>query len=205
MKEKIKNLLLSYWGTVILCVLTALAVVFYSYAGVYIRHRILFPVFVFLAVACMIPAYKLFSFLWRTKWRDKVFAAVKQFYAKYGIRIFKALEKLGFGNEDRLGGRSSIIFNFRSEKESTKKKKPPKWKNLKNEKQRLGYLYRAVIMKKLKKGEKIYAFETPHNINKRIPTEGAESEIMDMYCKMRYSTLSPDGEDVDRLKRELEA
>ncbi|MBE6641325.1 MAG: hypothetical protein E7619_07035 [Ruminococcaceae bacterium] len=205
MKRKLNKLLLSHAGTAILFLLFCDAIIFYWYAALYMRHRILFPVFLLLAAACAIPAYKLFIFLWRNKWRDKISAAAKRIYSKYGARLFRALEKLGFGNEDRLGGRSSIIFNFRSEKESTKKKKPPKWKNLKNEKQRLGYLYRAVIMKKLKKGEKIYAFETPHNINKRIPTEGAESEIMDMYCKMRYSTLSPDGEDVDRLKRELEA
>lgn len=206
MREKIKNLLLSYWGTVILCVLTALAIVFYSYAGVYIRHRILFPVFVFLAVACMIPAYKLFSFLWRTKWRDKVFAAAKKFYSKYGIRLFKALEKLGFGQSATdLGGRSSISFNFGREREDKRKVRAPKWKNLRNEKQRLGFLYRAVIMKKIKHGSKIYASETPAVINARESSAGAEAEVMDLYCRMRYSTLSPDGERIDELKREIEA
>ena len=35
--------------------------------------------------------------------------------------------------------------------------------------------------------------------------DGAEGEVIDMYCGMRYSTRSPDGEDIDRVKREIEA
>ncbi len=206
MKEKTKKLLLSPWGTVILCALTALAIIFYSYAGIYIRHRILFPVFIFLAVACMIPAYKLFGFLWRTKWRDKTLAVLRKLYSKYGSRLFKALEKLGFGGgEGELGGRSSITFNFGRERESHRKVRAPKWKNLRNDKQRLGFLYRAVIMKKIKKGARIYASETPAVITARERTDGAEGEVMDLYCKMRYSLLSPDGERIDELKREIEA
>ncbi len=205
MKEKIKALLLTYWGTAIFALFAADAAIFYWYAGVYMRHRILFPVFLALACVFAVTAYKLFIFLWRSKWRDKVSAVARRLYAKYGVKLFRALEKWGFGSNSELGGKSSIIFNFGREKVENKKKRPPKWKNLKNEKQRLGYLYRAIITKRIKNGERILASETPAVIRERINADGAEGEVLDMYCGMRYSTLCPDGEDIDRLKRELEA
>ena len=205
MKEKLKTLLLTYWGVAILALCASDAVIFYWYAGVYMRDRIRFPIFLALACVFAVASYKLFIFLWRNKWRDRVSAAARKLYAKYGVRLFRALEKWGFGSGSELGGKSSIVFNFGREKAESRKKRPPKWKNLRNEKQRLGYLYRAIITKHIKNGERILASETPAVIRDRINAEGAEGEVMDMYCDMRYSTLSPDGEDIDRLKREIEA
>ena len=50
MREKLKNLLLSYWGTAIFALTAADAVIFYWYASVYMRHRLLFHGF--LGVVC---------------------------------------------------------------------------------------------------------------------------------------------------------
>ena len=169
------------------------------------RHRILFPVFLALACVFAVVAYKLFIFLWRNKWGSKVSAIMRRLYTKYGARLFAALEKWGFGSGSELGGKSSIVFNFGREKSEVRKKRPPKWKNLHNEKQRLGYLYRAIITRRIKNGERILASETPNMIRDRLMADGAEGEVIDMYCGMRYSTRSPDGEDIDRLKREIEA
>ncbi|MBQ2732696.1 MAG: hypothetical protein IJF74_00925 [Clostridia bacterium] len=205
MREKLKAFLLTYWGAALFALITADAAIFYWYAGVYMRHRILFPVFLALACVFAVIAYKLFIFLWRNKWRDKVGAVARRLYAKYGARLFAALEKWGFGSGSELGGRSSIVFNFGKEKAASKKKRPPKWKNLRSDKQRLGFLYREVITKRINKGERILASETPAVIKDRLQAEGAEEEILEMYCGMRYSTLSPDGEEIDRLKREIEA
>ncbi len=205
MKEKLKAFLLTYWGTAILALCTADAAIFYWYAGIYMRHRILFPVFLALACVFAVISYKLFSYIWRSKWRERVSAIARKMYAKYGAKLFAALEKWGFGSNSELGGRSSVVFNFGREKNENRKKRPPKWKNLRNEKQRLGYLYRAVVTKRIKNGERILASETPAVIRNRIDADGAEGEVMNMYCDMRYSTRIPDGEDIDRLKREIEA
>ena len=205
MKEKLRAFLLTYWGTAIFALFAADAAIFYWYAGIYMRHRILFPVFLALACVFAVASYKLFIFLWRNKWGSKVSAIMRKLYTKYGARLFAALEKWGFGSGSELGGKSSIVFNFGREKSEVRRKKPPKWKNLHNEKQRLGYLYRAIITRRIKNGERILASETPNMIRDRLMADGAEGEVIDMYCGMRYSTRSPDGEDIDRLKREIEA
>jgi hypothetical protein len=205
MTKKLKKLLLSHWGTAIFALTACDAAIFYWYASLYLRHRILFPIFLALACIFAVIAYRLFIFLWRNKWRDTVSSVTRRLYAKYGARLFAALDKWGFGGNTELGGRSSIVFNFGRERSEAKKKRPPKWKNLRNEKQRLGYLYRETVTRRIKNGERILASETPAVIRDRIKAEGAEGEVMDMYCDMRYSTRTPNGEDIDRLKREIEA
>jgi len=205
---KTVKLLKSYWRELV-CALSAYgAIVCYWYAMLYMRHRILLPVFLFSALICAIIFLRVFRYLWRKKWSKKAEAAFLKLYSKVAARVFGFLEKMGVKlnkKHNDLGGKSSITFNFA--KPTSRQKKPKrhqKWKHMQNGREKLGFLYRALIHGKLKKGCRIYASDTPCEAEQRSENSEIESDVFKLYIGLRYTDgADPNGEQLEKMYSEL--
>lgn len=161
-------------------------------------------------VVCLAGAVWLVKSLWRDKWRQAATKGMQRLFAKVQRFFERFAEKLGFNRSKKsiLGGKTRVIFDrvqSREEIETVKAAKPPKWKHLESERERMRYLYRQMIAGKLKKGALIYAADTPSEIEKKQEKTPTEGELFELYIGYRYDERKcPDAEEIKRLKKELE-
>ena len=162
-------------------------------------------------VIAVILAVWLLRSLWRAKWRastakamQKIFGRIQRFFERFADRI-------GFGRKGKsvLSGKTTVIFDRKYDeaisKDTSYVRKPPKWKQLETDRDRMRYLYRKMIVGKIKKGAKIYSADTPSEAELKAEKTPAEKELFDMYISCRYDERkSPQASQVQELKRELE-
>ena len=150
--------------------------------------------FILLGLSDMLVFYLLIRELWRKKWRAafaKVGQKLFQSVARFLVRVFERISKklgIGFrGSKNLLVGKTKISFDEKIfERQREHRKKPPKWKQLKNNRERLRYLYGNMVTHKIKNGKRIHAYDTPSEI-KRNSAEGEfENELFELYIDTRY-------------------
>lgn len=148
--------------------------------------------------------------LWRTKWRKKVSDSFRKIFERVRKLIAKVAEKIYDNSKDDgvlRRGKTTYIFEEREKRTnvSEKRRRPPKWRQLEEDRERMRYLYRGMITSRIKKGERIYSNETPSEIEEREERSPAEKELFQMYVDIRYDERkSVDEEKVKWLKDELE-
>lgn len=149
-----------------------------------------------------------FRKLWRTKWKRQLTTAAQKILSKIAKKLMEFLEKRamlrGRGGKI-LSGKTIVSFNFsQTESQLYKKVKSPKWKNLKNDKERLGYLYRNLVELKIKHGLLVYSSDTPREVKNKKDNEVFENEIFDLYIENRYKKdIETDTVILNDLKNEL--
>lgn len=160
-----------------------------------------------LCVAGIVP---LLRYLWRKKWKRRVSVRLQKVF----FRLQKLADKvMGRSRAKRsknriLEGETTVRFDrVRSEREKKTPVRyvPPKWKRMTSDRTRIRYIYWEMISMKIKRGECVYANETPAELSERKGHTETEREIFELYNAHRYDERSEiDGERVIRLKMELE-
>lgn len=147
--------------------------------------------------------------LWKKKWRKKASERFHKLFDRIRRFMTGIAEKLSLAtkNDDILRGRMTFTFDKveHDEAEQIKRARPPKWKQLEDDRSRMRYLYRGMIKGRLKRGELIYSDETPSEIERKNEKTPAEQELFDMYIACRYDERKHiDEAQIQNLKRELE-
>lgn len=159
------------------------------------------------AVDCVLLYFTLRK-LWRTKWRKRVVSTAQRIIAKIAKRLMSFIEKRNIKKNRKttvLSGRTRISFDLPiPESDEKKPKKAPRWKQLQDNRERLGYLYKKLIEHKIKHGSPVYSSETPSEIKLKGENEAVENEIYDLYIANRYrETVEADTEALGNLRNEL--
>lgn len=195
------ELLASILGTAFATMLLYLLIV--KPEDLMVRGTIMFGLF-FDAIAIYYTLRK----LWHTKWRRRVMPSVQKFFEKIAkvLKIFR--EKLGIPERTHqtvLRGRSKIFFDTKDEIITTKRaKNPSAWKNLKTDKERLGYLYRRMIDTNINQGLPVFSSETPTEIRGKKDYREVENQIFDLYVENRYKEdVNLDADTLEDLKKDL--
>jgi len=144
--------------------------------------------------------------LWRTKWKKAFITSVQKAIAKLIKRIAPFLEKFSKDKKTTvLKGKTTISFDFSLfEQDKSKSKKITKWKNLRNDRERLGHLYKSMIEFNIKHGLLVYSSDTPSEIEGKKENENFETQIFDLYIKNRYkAVVETDSEMLNILRKEL--
>ena len=104
-----------------------------------------------------------------------------------------------------LTGSDQHSFGDGGREKKRRRAEKPRWNRLKSNGERVRFLYRYVIIGKMKKGRKISPCETPVEQIGSIPLENAETDVALAYTEVRWNyrddTVS-DG-DVKRLRSGL--
>lgn len=151
--------------------------------------------------------------LWRIKWKkhftrvaQNIIEKISAFFIRFTEKI---LQKYNIGGKRRkniLSGNTKVTFDsdiFES-KISTRAKRI-KWKNMQSDRERLGFLYRQMINKKIQTGIRIYACDTPSELLARTQNDEIEKEIFGLYISTRYDERTPLSTDqIADLKEHLE-
>ncbi len=128
--------------------------------------------------------------IWRRRLKNKAKSALKKIISKIAKALTAFLEKwnvLRGENKNILTGKTTVTFDLSlSEKQSTKKTKPLKWKQLKTDRERLRYLYRRMITNKIKLGVNIKACDTPLELKYLCTSDEFEAELFETYIDCRY-------------------
>ncbi|MBQ8408383.1 MAG: hypothetical protein IJY39_05905 [Clostridia bacterium] len=148
----------NYWREILLFILAATAATLVYYWTVDRPTDTLTQSFMLIGIAvCIAGAVWLVRSLWRDKWRQAATRGMQRLFSKMQRFFERFAERLGFkrSNKSVLGGKTMVIFDRvtgREEEIAAKTAKPPKWKHLQSERERMRYLYRQMIAGKLKKG-----------------------------------------------------
>lgn len=150
--------------------------------------------FVLLGFSDMLAFYLLMRQLWRKKWSaafakvgEKLFKSVSRFLVRVFERISKKLGIGVRGSKNLLVGKTQISFDEKIfERQREHRKKPPKWKQLENDRERLGYLYGNMVSHKIKNGYRIHAYDTPSEIKENNAEGDFENELFELYIDTRY-------------------
>ena len=147
-------------------------------------------VFIVLFFSEIALLWYLLKCLWRQKWRQKVRALVKELLqrtARLVLRVFKRLNLLSQSGKNVIGGSTRIMFDddIATQNERRRPKKL-KWKSLQSDRERLGFLYRLVISRKIKNGMYARATDTPLELSRRSENTEPEQEVFDLYVSTRY-------------------
>ncbi len=147
--------------------------------------------------------------LWRTKWRNSFVASVQKVVEKLAKRLLRFLEKRSIKKGKKttvLSGKTTVSFDSPISVSLEKKaKKTQKWKHLQTSRERLGYLYRQMIERQIKRGQLVYSSDTPVEIKSQREYEAFENEIFDLYIENRYQeTVQIHFHTLDDLKRRME-
>ncbi len=148
--------------------------------------------------------------LWRDKWQKKATEAMQRLFVRLQNFFDKFATTLGISRKSKtvLGGKTTIIFDKAREAEnfgSARQKKPPKWKHLESDRLRMRYLYRQMVVGKIKKGAYICASDTPICIKTHESKSESENRLFDLYIACRYDERKLlNGEELKELKEKLE-
>ena len=136
--------------------------------------------------------FRLIIDLWRLKWK-KLFARgtqkllgvltrfISSFFDKYIAKWF------GYRRpQNIISGSSRITLDTITFEPKPQRKKQVKWKNLKDDRQRLGFLYRHMITSKLRAGDTAFPHDTPSEIRNRVENQPHEERLFELYVASRY-------------------
>jgi hypothetical protein len=145
--------------------------------------------------------------LWRTKWKQSVAAGLRKLLTGLASLFIAIAEKWNESQnpKDRLGGTTSVFFDFSHlEKSEKKAQKPPKWKHLQTDRERVRFLYRVMMTERIKKGELVYSNETPVELKQKQENEAHEEDLFDLYISCRYDERQePSEHTVEALKEQF--
>ncbi len=151
--------------------------------------------------------YRLLRRLWRTKWKRALRRAAEFLLTRASGFLLKFLERWHIKRErgTELGGKTTVSFDFSAfEKTEKKPQKPPKWKQLRTDRERLRYLYRGMLGGKIRRGFLAYSSETPLELQQKGEHEEAEKRLFALYTELRYDERREVPENtVQRLKEEI--
>lgn len=155
-----------------------------------------------------IAIYFVLRRLWRTKWRYRVMPQVQKIFEKLAHVLKMVRQRLGIperGQQTVLKGKSKIFFDAKPIDTQTKRsKKPSTWRNLQNDRERLGYLYRRMIDANISQGLPVFSSETPSEIKGKKDYRDIENQIFDLYVANRYKgDVKLDRILLDDLKKEM--
>jgi hypothetical protein len=106
-----------------------------------------------------------------------------------------------------LEGKTKIIFESGAERESKREKaecKPPRWSKLRNNRDRVRYLYREMATEKIRRGERVYCFDTPSELLEKEEKGSVEERLIDLYVTCRYDERKdPEAKTVADIKRDI--
>ena len=142
--------------------------------------------------------------LWRTKWKKVFLSSVQKIIAKIAKRLTAFLEKrIKSKKATVLSAKTTVSFDFPLQELSKKKSpKAAKWKHLKNDRERLGYLYKHVIEFNINHGLLVFSSDTPIEVKMKKEYETVENQIFDLYITNRYrDTLETDTDTLNELKK----
>lgn len=142
--------------------------------------------------------------LWRTKWKKLFVSSVQKIITKIAKRLTDFFEKRTRGKKTTvLSCKTTVTFDFPLQEFSKKKSsKTIRWKSLKNDRERLGYLYKSVIELNINHGLLVFSSDTPIEVKMKKEYETFENQIFDLYITNRYNdTLKIDANILNELKK----
>ena len=198
-----------YHGTEILCLFSfvlILSVGFYWAGNQPTDPWVLFGLNAGLLL-CGILFTVTFIRLWRMKWKKAIAAGLRMLLTGLASLFIAIAEKWNESQDpkDRLGGTTSISFDFSHlEKSEKKAQKPPKWKHLQTDRERVRFLYRTMMTERVKRGALVYSSETPTELKQKQENEAHEEELFDLYISCRYDErCEPSEHTVEALKEQF--
>ena len=157
---------------------------------------------------CGFWLYRLLRRLWRTKWKRALKKTAQLLLTRTSGFLLKILDRwhLKRNRSNELGGKTTVRFDFSVfEKPEVKPQKPPKWKQLRTDRERLRYLYRQMVGRKIRHGFLAYSSETPCELKEKAEHEAAEERLFTLYTDLRYDERRTVCEDsVLKMKEELD-
>ena len=145
-----------------------------------------------------------FIHLWRVKWKKALKDGLYKLLTGLVTLFFAVVEKWNESQNqsDRLGGTTSVFFDLNlKEKAEKKSQKPPKWKHLQTDRERVRFLYRAMMTERVKRGALVYSSETPAELKQKQENQPHEEELFDLYIACRYDERQqPPEETIEQLK-----
>lgn len=154
-----------------------------------------------------------FIILWRRIWRERITPAASSAFRRMFVGASRFLMRIAarfdifrrYGN--RIDGKTTVKYDLYGgvrAKKRERTEKPLRWRDMKTERERLGFLYYRVVTKLIRRGERVRSSETPQEIRDRFEYGEAEERIVDMYVDMRYDgRKAPTREEIDSLRRDL--
>lgn len=210
LKQKLFSLRFELLSFALVCLILQIAVYWKNHRDTsYVAQMILF---VSLVAAC-VTLYVLARMIWRNKWLKRVEALAKAIGARASALLVKLLDKWNNSKwnifarrRGYVGGNTTVTFDFfSSEKQKPKRIKPPKWKQMQTEREKLGYLYFHLITSYLKRGFHARHTDTPSELKRRADTATPpETRVFDLYIGARYDERAALQEkELDGLKETL--
>ena len=175
------------------------------------ENRMLQSVLLIVIIAEGVVSWLLFRSLWRRKWRARATARMQRLFAGLQKFIERIVDKTGLQRKKSknsiLEGKTTIRFDKGGrdrEYERVRAEKQPKWKHLSDNRGRMRFLYRGMIISKIRKGAQIYSSETPSEIERNQEKTPREQQLFDMYIRCRYDERQfPDPTELQRIKEDL--
>jgi len=209
-KQKLFSLRFELLSFALVCLILQIAVYWKNHRDTsYVAQMILF---VSLVAAC-VTLYVLARMIWRNKWLKRVEALAKAIGARASALLVKLLDKWNNSKwnifarrRGYVGGNTTVTFDFFSgEKQKPKKIKPPKWKQMQTEREKLGYLYFHLITSYLKRGFHARHTDTPSELKRRADSATPpETRVFDLYIGARYDERADlQEQELDGLKEML--
>lgn len=145
--------------------------------------------------------------LWR-KYRRGIAGRLRSLYARIARNIVALLERLNLrmGRGRLSGGRTTVILDLPAVGVIPPVVRRRRWRQLEDDRERLGYLYAGMVTRKVRSGKAIYPHQTPLEISLSHTDIEAEGELFSIYNSHRYyesSTESIDGERLRIIKEAL--
>ena len=165
------------------------------------------------AVVSFLVLLVLLRQLWRRKWKYAFAQATQQLWARAATLFSGVFEHFakkwnlgGAGKQTTLFGKTTVHFDFGTAEKAVKKAaKLPKWKQLQNDRERLGFLYRRMITEKIKAGTRVYASDTPSEVRVRSVNSEPENALFDCYTHIRYDERAvPSAQKILSMKNSLD-
>lgn len=210
MKRKILNYFKENWRTLAFLTDTvAFVLQMYLFIEKRPENRMLQSVLLIVIVAEGIISWLLFRSLWRRKWRAEAAARMQKLFAGLQKIIERIVDKTGVKRSKNtvLSGKTTVRFDkgfTERETQRSRAERQPKWRQLTDNRGRMRFLYRGMIISKIKGGARIYSSDTPSYIESTQEKSQREQQLFDMYIRCRYDEReSPDPTELQRIKEDL--
>ncbi len=165
-----------------------------------------------LEVACIVIIVLIIKTLrdiWRRELKSVIGTVFKKLVTRLAGVFMKYSDKLisYFKVKNVATGKTSVKFDysvFKARKEKQVRFQPPKWKDMKHGREKLGYLYYRIITERIDRGEDVYASDTPSELRATGCCSEQEARVFDIYIKTRYDEREFVSEDeIVELKNSL--
>ena len=158
----------------------------------------------------VIPLYLVMRSNWRQRYRKPFIIGLRKAIVGASRFLIKIAGRFSFFHRGNvISGRTTVHYDFSVFRKDERRRRKtldrqPRWKDMENSRERLGFLYYRVITDRIKHGEVITSHETPLEISKRPTENEAMDELFRMYNEVRYDERNkPDEETVCNLREKL--